>query len=206
MILSWGVVAYDGAWLHHFRHEESAAAASRGGRRASLACSFPRCARSIRGGGCFSSIRCARTSPASECPGCDRRHRSPAARGGVRFRRRRPGYDRHSRLQPARLRLCARDPARRDPDLCGNSLGLARIRRGPFGGAGDRPQPLHDHRALPSRARSGQLCRQDLSPWRRRSPSAGCSRSRAPARPPARRCSTCCCRLRRRARIPKSAG
>ena len=27
-------------------------------------------------------------------------------------------------------------------------------------------QPLHDHRALPSRARSGQLCRQDLAAWR----------------------------------------
>jgi methylated-DNA-[protein]-cysteine S-methyltransferase len=34
----------------------------------------------------------------------------------------------------------------------------------------------------------------------------GCCRSRAPAPPPARRCSTCCCRLHRRARILKSAG
>ena len=35
------------------------------------------------------------------------------------------------------------------------------------------------------------------------SPSAICCRSRAPARSRARRCSTCCCRLPRRARPPK---
>ena len=44
---------------------------------------------------------------------------------------------------------------------------LARLGRGVFGGAGDRPQPVHDHRALPSRARGRALCRQDLAEWRR---------------------------------------
>ena len=59
----------------------------------------------------------------------------------------------------------------------------ARAGRRAFGGAGDWPQPLHDHRALPSRAGSRQLHRQDLAEWRRASPSGGCSRSRALTRP-----------------------
>ena len=58
---------------------------------------------------------------------------------------------------------------------------LAGVGRDPFGGAGYRPQPLHDHRALPSRARG-----RTATPTRSRrmaasSPSAGCCRSRAPS-------------------------
>ena len=65
------------------------------------------------------------------------------------------------------------------------------------------PKPLHDHRALPSRAGGRALRRQELAVRRQSSPSAGCCRSRAPSRSPARRCSTCCCPLRRRARITR---
>ena len=82
----------------------------------------------------------------------------------------------------------------------------ARVRRGVFGGAGDRPQPLHDHRALPSRARGRPLCRQDLAERRRHLQApAALDRGRR-TRPPARPCSTCCCPLRRPARRPKSDG
>ena len=77
---------------------------------------------------------------------------------------------------------------------------LAGFGRGAFGRAGDFPQSLHDHRALPSRARGRQLCRQDFAERRQPSPSAGCCRSRAPAARAARPCSTCCFPLPRPAR------
>ena len=82
---------------------------------------------------------------------------------------------------------------------------LARLGGGVFGGAGDRPQPVHDHRALPSRARGRALCRQDLAE-RRGDLQRELLSIEGAARPRARPCSRCCCRLRRRAPIPRFAG
>ena len=49
------------------------------------------------------------------------------------------------------------------PHLCRRRVSLAGVGGDPFGGAGYRPQPLHDHRALPSRARGRTLRRQYLA-------------------------------------------
>ena len=40
------------------------------------------------------------------------------------------------------------------------------FQRRAFGGPGAGPQPIHDHRALPPRAGSRRLCRQDVREWR----------------------------------------
>ena len=202
-----GLVAYDGAWVHAFSIRDLGRCGIAWGDLGIVGVQLPE-AREIdtrkRLFQLYPDARELRPPPNVEIAieGI-----ATLLRGGrERPLRRHARYDRHPRLQSARLCVRPQHPARRDPHLCRGRLRLARVGRRPFGGAGDCAQSLHDHRALPSRA-----ARPAIMPTRSRrtaapSPSAGCCRSRAPSRPPARPCSTCCFPLRRHGRTPKFSG
>ena len=149
--------------------------------------------------------RGARTSSAAECRDRDRGHCRAAARPAQRSLRRHARHERHPCLQCAGVRVHPEDPARRNPHLWRSRRRPPGIGRRALGRAGDFQKPVHDHRALPSRARGRQLCRQDFAERRRHLQApAAVDRGRARASA-ARPCSTCCFRLLRRARRAKFA-
>ena len=121
MIPSRGVVACDGAWVHYFRHGDRPLRHRVGRHRHYRRATPRRRARSIPAGGCSSSIRmranCAPLNVEIAIEGI-----AALLRGGDgRFFRSHARHDRHSRLQPARLRVRPHHPARRDPHLCAKS-------------------------------------------------------------------------------------
>ena len=184
----------------------SADAASHGAMPALLACSCPRRARSKPGGGCFSYYPDARElrpplNVEIAIEGIVALLRGQAGRSLRRHAR----YDRHPGLQPAGLRVRADHPARRNPHLWRGRRQARASGAAHSVAQAIAAQSVHDHRALPSRARGRRLCRQDFAERRQHLQApAAVDRGRAAA-PAARPCSTCCFRLLRRARRAKIA-